>query len=145
MHMDRVSFVMRVRDGFQDEYIRRHREVWPEVLAELSRAGVMKMGIFLRGEELFLYMEAQDYDRAVRMLNDSPAVIRWEEYMAPIMEDVAGKVFNPENAYPESLPEVFYWEPDIREPMSSVLAEGSDGDGKAGPHFMPQWQPPVRS
>ena len=54
--MERVSFLMRVKDGMQDEYIRRHRAVWPEVLAEMYRAGIRKMSIFMQGTDLVLYM-----------------------------------------------------------------------------------------
>ena len=35
--MQRVAFVMRVQEGQQEEYIRRHQQ---EVLADLQRAGV---------------------------------------------------------------------------------------------------------
>ena len=31
--MERVTFVMRVKEGEEEEYQRRHREVWPAVLA----------------------------------------------------------------------------------------------------------------
>ena len=40
--MQRVAFVMRVKDGEQREYIRRHQAVWPEVLADLRLASVPK-------------------------------------------------------------------------------------------------------
>jgi L-rhamnose mutarotase len=108
--MDRISFVMRVKDGFQNEYIQRHRDVWPEVLAEHQRAGITKMAIYIKGAELFLYMEVENYARAVRILSSSAAVLRWEEYMAPIMESSDADGFDPANAYPDSMPEVFFWE-----------------------------------
>ena len=47
--MQRVAFVMRVKEGRQEEYIRRHQEAWQEVLADLKRAGVHKMSIFCPG------------------------------------------------------------------------------------------------
>ena len=52
--MQRVTFVMRVKEGQQEEYIRRHQQVWQEVLADLERAGVHKMSIFMSGLQLFL-------------------------------------------------------------------------------------------
>lgn len=102
--------MMRIKAGRQDEYVRRHREVWPEVMAEHRRAGVAKMAIYMNGSDLFLYMEVEDYSAAVRILNKSPAVLRWEAYMAPLMEDSGEHLFSPTTPYPESLPEVFYWE-----------------------------------
>ncbi len=32
--MECVAFVMWVKEGYQEEYIRRHREIWSEVLAD---------------------------------------------------------------------------------------------------------------
>ena len=54
-------------------------------------------------------MEAEDYAEAVRILAESPESVRWEEYMAPIMEDESGDDYDPHDAYPEGLPEVFHW------------------------------------
>jgi L-rhamnose mutarotase len=108
--MDRVFFLMRIKEGHENDYIRRHQNVWPEVLAEHRRAGVKKMAIYMQGTKLFLYMEAENYSRAARILSSSPVVLRWEESMAPIMESSDGKSFDPANAYPDGLPEVFFWE-----------------------------------
>ena len=110
--MQRVAFVMRVKEGQQEEYIRRHRQVWQEVLADLQRAGVHKMSIFMSGLQLFLYMEVEDYAEAARILAESDDSVRWEEYMAPIMESATGDAYDPVNAYPDGLPEVFYWQAD---------------------------------
>ncbi len=134
--MDRVSFMMRVKEGQREEYIRRHREVWPDVMAEHRRAGVTKMAIYMRGAELFLYMEADDYAKAVRMLSASPAVLRWEEYMAPIMEEVGDRNVDPTNPYPATLPEVYFWEStDGNGEARKSKPESADGLSIPAPHF----------
>ena len=134
--VQRVAFTMRIKDGEQGEYIRRHREVWSEALAELQQAGVHTMSIFINGTELFVYMEVEDYARAVRILSESPHSIRWEEYMAPIMEGPSGNVFEIAYAYPESLPEVFFWErADEHRAMPSLRSELSSRDAPSPPHF----------
>ena len=97
--MERVAFVMHVRAGEEEEYRRRHREVWPAVLADLERAGVQSMSIFMADRKLFLYMETANYAEAVRILAESPESVRWEEYMAPIMEDESGDDYDPHDAY----------------------------------------------
>ena len=107
--MQRVAFVMHVKEGQEAEYIRRHREVWPQVLADLERAGVEQMNIFMAGHQLFLYMEVNAYAEAARILGECPKSVRWEAYMEPIMEDAGGQDYDPENPYPDSLPEVFFW------------------------------------
>ena len=107
--MQRVAFVMHVKEGQEEEYIRRHRDVWPQVLADLEKAGVGQMNIFMAGRQLFLYMEVDDYAEATHILGASPESVRWEEYMEPIMEDASGEIYDPKNPYPASLPEVFFW------------------------------------
>jgi len=141
--MDRVSFLMNVKKGYEDEYIRRHLNVWPEVMAEHERAGVRKMAIFMKDSELFLYMEVDDYPKAVRILSASPEVLRWEEYMAPIMEETGTNGFDPANAYPSSLPEVFYWAPasSVGEAAKSA-SETVDAPPIGPPHIhMPRKSP----
>ena len=108
--MQRVAFVMQVKPGQEEEYARRHREVWPQVEADLKRAGVHRMSIFMFGRQLFLYMEVEDYAAACEVLESSPESVRWEEYMAPIMENAGGEEYDPANPYPEGLPEVYFWE-----------------------------------
>jgi len=108
--MQRVAFTMHVKEGQQEEYIRRHKQVWPETLRDMERAGIHKMSIFMKGRELFLYMEVEDYPAAVRILGESSDSLRWEQYMAPIMEGDDAEAYDPAHAYPEGLPEVFYWE-----------------------------------
>ena len=93
--MQRVAFVMHVKEGEEEEYRRRHRDVWPAVLADLERAGVHSMSIFMADRQLLLYMETENYAEAVRILAESPESVRWEEYMAPIMEDQSGGRLRP--------------------------------------------------
>ena len=103
---------MHVKEGQEEEYIRRHEEVWPEALEDMKRVGIHKMSIFMKDRELFLYMEVEDYAKAIKMLGESPDSVRWEEYMAPIMQDESGDAYDPDNAYPEGMPEVFFWSSD---------------------------------
>jgi L-rhamnose mutarotase len=102
--MQRVAFVMRVRAGQEEEYRRRHRAVWPEMLDALKRAGCANYSIFLRGRDLFAYLEVADLDRMRRELAASEASRRWEAHMAPIME----RAILPETGFHEPLPEVFH-------------------------------------
>ena len=100
---------MRVREGQEEEYIRRHKEIWPEVVAGMLASGVHSMSIYMAGRQLFLYMEVENYAEMVRLHANDPNSLRWEEYMAPIMENAAGEDYDPNNAYPAGLPEVFHW------------------------------------
>jgi L-rhamnose mutarotase len=99
--MQRIAFVMRVRPGQEDEYRRRHRAVWPEMLHALKEAGCSNYSIFMRGHELFAYMEASDFDVLRQTLAASQ---RWEAHMAGIME----VAILPDTGFHELLPEVFH-------------------------------------
>jgi len=76
----------------------------------MQQTGVKKMSIFMKDRDLFLYMEVENYAQAAEALSKAPESVKWEEYMAPIMEDTEGGDYDPNNAFPDGLPEVFYWE-----------------------------------
>ena len=61
--MDRVGFRMRLLPGQAAEYRRRHAAVWPEMLDALRAAGARKYSIFLGGDDLFGYLEVEDFAR----------------------------------------------------------------------------------
>ena len=86
--MQRKAFQLRIREGLTAEYDATHREVWPELLDELTRFGVRDYSIFRRGQELFLYLRVPDFDELQRKLAASDINRRWQEKMAPIFEPV---------------------------------------------------------
>jgi len=66
--MEHLAMVYRLRPGKKEEYIRAHREIWPEIVDLLRRGTVREMRIFARGDMLFCCaaMESvQAYDAAV--------------------------------------------------------------------------------
>jgi L-rhamnose mutarotase len=83
---NRYMWVLEVRPGYEAEYKRRHDEIWPEMTAELSRAGIRNYSIFRHGLLLLGYFETEDLDRAKSLLAISEVNARWGKYMAPIMK-----------------------------------------------------------
>src|SRR5258707_13557544 len=83
--MQRVAFMMRIKPGSEVEYRRRHQQVWPELLADLKRAGCRNYSIFLRGTELFAYMEVDDFQRYLEVIATNRASERWEAQMGDIL------------------------------------------------------------
>ena len=102
--MQRIAFSMRIKPGTEEEYRRRHRQVWPELLADLKRAGCQNYSIYLRGTELFAYMEVADFQRYLEVMASSQASERWEAQMSDILiretEEATG--------FPPVLEEVFH-------------------------------------
>ena len=91
-----------LRDAsFRDEYIKRHREIWPEMKDVLQKAGYRNYSIWLSGTDIFAYYEVDDPQHLATVLQTSDVVKRWEDYMRPI-------IFLGENDVPESLEEAFW-------------------------------------
>ena len=102
--MSRVAFRMKLFKGCEEEYKRRHDELWPELETLLKGAGIKDYSIFLDDEThiLFGYLTIDD---AVKLdaLPQHPVMQKWWAYMKDIMET------NEDNS-PVNIPlkEVFY-------------------------------------
>lgn len=102
--MLRNAFTMKLKKGCEEEYKRRHDEIWPELSKELTRAGVSDYSIFLDETTmtLFAFQKLSD-DNTADILPDNPVVKKWWAFMADIMDT------NPDNSpVCVSLKEVFH-------------------------------------
>jgi L-rhamnose mutarotase len=97
----RAGFVLRVRPDKIDEYVRAHREVWPEMLEALKAAGIGNFTIFRAGTEVFGYFEAADLEAAEAYLAAQEVSARWQDTMAELLEERV-----PDQG-PPRLPEIF--------------------------------------
>jgi L-rhamnose mutarotase len=91
MGMERYAFMLRLKAETIDEYEQTHRAVWPELLAEIKAAGISHYSIFRRGQDLFLFMHIEDFDKAWVQLAKAPANQRWQKEMARFFEPVPGQ------------------------------------------------------
>ena len=81
--MRRVCFVLRVKPDRIEEYKRRHRAVWPEMLAALRETGWTNYSLFLRPDGLLIgYLETRDFDRARKEIARMEVNQRWQTQMA---------------------------------------------------------------
>jgi L-rhamnose mutarotase len=104
--MKRVCFVLQVKPDRIEEYKRRHRTVWPEMLAALRETGWTNYSLFLRADGLLIgYLETQDFDRARAEIARLEVNKRWQSQMA-------GFFVQPDGFLPDqtivSLDEVFH-------------------------------------
>lgn len=85
--MIRKVFIMTVYPDMHEEYERRHREIWPEMIEELRNHGAKNYSIFLDKEtnQLFGYLEIEDEEKwqqmALTEINQ-----KWWKYMEPVMK-----------------------------------------------------------
>jgi L-rhamnose mutarotase len=102
--MKRIGFKMKLFKGFEEEYKRRHDELWPELELLLKGAGIRDYSIFLDEETniLFGYLAIDD-EKKLDELPSQPVMKKWWAYMKDIMET------NEDNS-PVNIPlkEVFY-------------------------------------
>lgn len=102
--MQRIAFTMKIKPGAEEEYRRRHRQVWPELLADLKRAGCQNYSIYLRGTDLFAYMEVEDFQHYLEIMAISQASERWEAQMS----DILIREVEASTGFPPVLEEVFH-------------------------------------
>lgn len=79
--------------GVIERYKAHHRQVWPEVLASLRRAGIVDMDIYLLGRRLVMVVdtEGQDYRRCFAAHASShPRVVEWEALMRSLQQPPPG-------------------------------------------------------
>ena len=85
--MSREAFALEIRPDKVAEYVEAHRQVWPEVLDAIGRAGIRNYTIFLYGSTAFGYFECDDPAEANAVLAADPDCIRWEDAMAEFLDE----------------------------------------------------------
>lgn len=91
--MEEIAFTMKLKPGVAAEYQRRHDEIWPELSAALTDAGVRDYSIFLDHPTHTLFaVQKRAVGHSADDLPGLPIVQRWWAYMADLMET------NPDNS-----------------------------------------------
>lgn len=98
--MASYAWILEVRPGYEDEYKRRHQEIWPEMVEALKDAGIRNYSIFRHGLTLFGYFETDDLKNTIEKLGKSDVNARWGEWMGPIMRVES----DPSTQFPYLLP-----------------------------------------
>ena len=85
--MEEIAFTMQLKPGVVAEYKRRHDEIWPELSAALTEAGIRDYSIYLdpASGTLFAVQKRVDGHRA-DALPELPVMKRWWAYMADLMD-----------------------------------------------------------
>jgi len=90
--MQRVCFLLKVRQDRLEEYKRRHQAVWPDMLAALRDTGWRNYSLFLRDDGLLVgYLETDDFEAAQAGMARTDVNARWQAEMAPFFEDTGGR------------------------------------------------------
>jgi len=104
--MERICFVLRVKADRLEEYKRRHREVWPEMLSALRETGWNNYSLFLREDGMLVgYLETEDFAAARAGMAGREVNERWQKEMADFFQQAGG--IPPDRAM-QPLEEVFH-------------------------------------
>ncbi len=89
--MPRYCFTLQVRPDLIEEYVERHRAVWPAMLAALAETGWRDYSLFLRADGLLVgVVESDDLAAAQAAMARTDVNARWQAEMAPYFTDLEG-------------------------------------------------------
>lgn len=95
--MERVFFTFEIRPGQEQEYQRRHDEIWPEMVEALKASGFSNYTIFRRGTTIYAYVECHpDRKTAFAAMGATDVNARWQKWFADViarMTDDRGEMF----------------------------------------------------
>lgn len=84
--LETVGFLLRVRAGMEEEYLRRHDRIWPEMEQALLASGILHYEIWLHAPTRMLFGH-QIRRRGQTATPEGEAVMaRWRVYMADVLE-----------------------------------------------------------
>ncbi|MBL8131563.1 MAG: L-rhamnose mutarotase [Anaerolineae bacterium] len=84
--MKRFGQVIGVKPEAFNEYVKYHANVWPDVLAMISKCNIRNYSIFHRDNVLFAYFEYHGDDFAADMakMAADPTTQKWWDIMMPM-------------------------------------------------------------
>ncbi len=77
--MERVCFLLEIREGFEAEYDRRHAEMWPELSALITESGLRNYTLFRHGTTVVGYAECHPDAETVLSAGRNELSRRWSE------------------------------------------------------------------
>lgn len=91
--MQEIAFTMKLKKGFEQEYKKRHDEIWEELSTKLYEAGIRDYAIYLDENSSTLFaVQRRINEHTIDALPALPIMKKWWAFMADIMET------NPDNS-----------------------------------------------
>ena len=84
---NRSAFIMKLKPGCAEEYKRRHREIWPELVKKHTEYGIRDYSIFFDEKSLYLFAFRRIAPGSnPDMMKTDELVRKWWDYNADLME-----------------------------------------------------------
>ena len=85
--MQKYAFKMRLNPGCEEEYKKRHDDIWPELVELLKQAGVSDYSIHFDPETSILFgVLWRSNEHTMHNLPAHDVMQKWWAYMADVME-----------------------------------------------------------
>jgi L-rhamnose mutarotase len=103
----RYGRVIGLKPEYEEEYIRYHAAVWPEVLKTIRDCNIRNYSIFLSNHRLFAYFEytGSDYEADMTRMAADPKTQEWWTIMEPMQ---APDTDREAGSWWTEMPEVFH-------------------------------------
>ena len=107
--MQRVGFRLQLKKELLDDYVKHHKNVWPDMLQALRDTGWTNYSLLLDRDDaaLFGYFETPVLDAARAGMAAKEVNARWQEMMGPYFEQLDGLA--PDEGF-KQLEQVFFLE-----------------------------------
>ena len=90
--MQRICFLLKVKEDRLEEYKVRHQAVWLDMLEALRETGWHNYSLFLREDGLLVgYVETPDFEAARAGMAVLEVNARWQAEMGEFFEELEGK------------------------------------------------------
>jgi len=84
--MERLCFTFEVYEGKEEEYKRRHDEIWPELEEAITESGFHNYSLFRRGTQVVGYAECHpDVATAAAKIGSYEVNTRWSEWFEEVI------------------------------------------------------------
>ena len=84
--MQRRIWLLKVKEGKEEEYRRAHARVWPELIQAAREAGLRNNSTFISGRTVINYLEAENAEESFSRLLTTDVKQRWDKAMSELLE-----------------------------------------------------------
>ena len=85
--MERSCVAFKLKPGTKDEYIKRHNEIWPELVEVIRRYGFKNQTIFINDNLLIAYIECTgNIKEQSEQYAKEEISIAWQEYFNDVID-----------------------------------------------------------
>jgi L-rhamnose mutarotase len=87
--MERLCFFIELHEGAEQEYEKRHAEIWPEMRDAVSAPGYTNYSLFRRGRTVVGYAECvPDVATVMAKMSDAPVTARWNRSLEGVIREL---------------------------------------------------------